>query len=379
MKPQIRLMQGNEACALAAIDAGVRFFAGYPITPATEIAEILAARLPKVGGTFIQMEDEIASMAAVIGASLGGVKSITATSGPGFTLKQENLGYAAMVEVPCVIVNVQRGGPSTGMPTLPAQMDVMQSRWGTHGDHPIVVLCPSTVYETYILTIKAINFSEMLRTPVILLTDAVIGHLRERVVLPVPEEIEIVNRKEMDDNNLEFIPFRADKDGVPSFMNYGKGKRYHITSNNHDEYGFPATNDHDVANKLLRRLQDKIENRRKEIVITEEFMMDDAEVALFAYGSIARSAYSALEIARSQGIKVGLIKALTLWPFPEETVRKYGNSVKTFIVPEMNMGQMVLEVERVLKDHKAKVKPLNRFDGKMITPEQILSLVKEVK
>jgi len=376
---QVKLLQGNEACAMAALDAGVRFFAGYPITPATEIAEILAKELPKLGGIFIQMEDEIASMGAIIGASIGGVKSLTATSGPGFTLMQENLGYAAMVQVPCVIVDVQRGGPSTGMPTLPSQMDVMQARWGTHGDHPIVVLCPSTVYEYYILTIKAINFSEMLRTPVILLADAIVGHLREKVIIPDSSEIELVERKRAALPAKDFLPFKPDDDDVPPFMPYGIGYRYHMTSNNYDEGGYPATNDSQVAVKLLTRLHRKVEKRRGEIVMTEEIMMDDAEIALFAYGCTARSARSAVETARRQGIKLGLIKALTLWPFPREVVEKYGDKVKAIIVAEMNMGQLVGEVERALKDKKAAVRQVNRFDGKMITPDQILDAVKEVK
>ncbi|MDR3564087.1 MAG: 2-oxoacid:acceptor oxidoreductase subunit alpha [Negativicutes bacterium] len=377
-KRKARLMQGNEACAEAAIDAGVRFFAGYPITPATEITETLAARLPQVGGIFLQMEDEIASMAAVIGASIGGVKSLTATSGPGFTLKQENLGYAAMVEIPCVVVDVQRGGPSTGLPTLPAQGDVMQARWGTHGDHPIIVLCPSTVNECYDLTIKAVNFSEMLRTPVIVLSDSVVGHLREKVVLPDPDELTIINRKMATATEAEFLPFKPDEDGVPPFMNYGKGSRYHMTSNNHDEGGFPATNNHQIADSLLRRLHDKVESRRQEIVLTEEIMTEDADIIVFAYGCTARSAYSAVEEARQQGLKVGLIKALTLWPFPADVVRKYGHKAKAFIVPEMNLGQLVGEVERALKDYPAQVKPFNRVDGRMITPEQIIAMIKEV-
>lgn len=375
----VKLLQGNEACAMAALDAGVRFFAGYPITPATEIAEILAKELPKLGGIFIQMEDEIASMGAIIGASIGGMKSLTATSGPGFTLMQENLGYAAMVQVPCVIVDVQRGGPSTGMPTLPSQMDVMQARWGTHGDHPIVVLCPSTVYEYYILTIKAINFSEMLRTPVILLADAIVGHLREKVIIPDSSEIELVERKRAALPAKDFLPFKPDDDDVPPFMPYGIGYRYHMTSNNYDEGGYPATNDSQVAVKLLTRLHRKVEKRRGEIIMMEEIMMDDAEIALFAYGCTARSARSAVETARRQGIKLGLIKALTLWPFPREVVEKYGDKVKVIIVAEMNMGQLVGEVERALKDKKAAVRQVNRFDGKMITPDQILDAVKEVR
>lgn len=376
---QVKLLQGNEACAIAALNAGVRFFAGYPITPATEIAEILAKELPKLGGIFIQMEDEIASMGAIIGASIGGMKSLTATSGPGFTLMQENLGYAAMVQVPCVIVDVQRGGPSTGMPTLPSQMDVMQARWGTHGDHPIVVLCPSTVYEYYILTIKAINFSEMLRTPVILLADAIVGHLREKVIIPDSSEIELVERKRAALPAKDFLPFKPDDDDVPPFMPYGIGYRYHMTSNNYDEGGYPATNDSQVAVKLLTRLHRKVERRRDEIIMTEEIMMEDADIALFAYGCTARSAHSAVETARRQGIKLGLIKALTLWPFPREVVEKYGDKVKAIIVAEMNMGQLVGEVERALKGKKAAVRQVNRFDGKMITPDQILDAVKEVR
>jgi 2-oxoglutarate ferredoxin oxidoreductase subunit alpha len=371
-------MQGNEACAEAALYAGVKFFAGYPITPATEIMEILSKRLPGVGGVFLQMEDEISSMAAVIGASIGGLKSLTATSGPGFTLKQENIGYAAMVEIPCVIVDVQRGGPSTGLPTLPAQMDVMQARWGTHGDHPAVVLCPSTVYEYYTLTVQAFNFAEMLRTPVIILSDAIVGHLREKVVLPEPGELKIVDRKMTTAAPKDFLPFKPDEDGVPPFVSYGKGYRYHMTSNNHDEGGFPATNNHQIADSLLRRLHDKVENRRSEIVLTEEIMTEDADVIIFAYGCTARSANSAVEEARKHGKKVGLIKALTLWPFPSEVLLKYSRQAKHVIVPEMNLGQLAGEVERTLKDCPVKVTRLNRIDGRMITPEQIVSTIREV-
>ncbi len=374
----IRLMQGNEACAEAALVAGCRFFAGYPITPATEIAEILAMRLPQVGGTFIQMEDELASMAAVIGASIGGKKALTATSGPGFTLKQENIGYAAMVEIPCVIVNVQRGGPSTGLPTLPAQGDVMQARWGTHGDHPIIVLCPSTVRETFDLTINAFNFSEKLRTPVILLSDAVVGHLREKVVLPDPDQLGLVERKRPTVGPEEYLPFRADADGVPPFIPVGEGYRYHMTSNFHDEGGFPATNDSENAKIAMERLHNKIERCLDEITLLEETDLDDAEVAVFAYGSTARSAKSAVELARKQGIKAGLLKTMTLWPFPHEAVKKLGDKVKTIIVPEMNTGQLVGEVERAVRRLPVEVIPLTRYDGLMIRPEQIIAKIKEV-
>ena len=371
-------MQGNEACAEAALYAGVKFFAGYPITPATEIMEVLSRKLPGVGGVFMQMEDEISSMAAVIGASIGGLKSLTATSGPGFTLKQENIGYAAMVEIPCVIIDVQRGGPSTGLPTLPAQMDMMQARWGTHGDHPTVALCPSTVYECYTLTVHAINFAEMLRTPVVILSDAIVGHLREKVVLPEPGELKIINRKMTNIGPGDYLPFRPDEDGIPPFANYGNGYRYHMTSNNHDEGGFPATNNHKIADSLLRRLHDKVEKHRSQIVMTEEVMTEDADVIIFAYGCTARSAYSAVEESRKKGKKVGLIKALTIWPFPSETILKYGASAKHIIVPEMNLGQLAGEVERTLKDCPAQVKRLNRIDGLMITPEQIEAVISEV-
>lgn len=374
----VRLMQGNEACAEAALAAGCRFFAGYPITPATEIAEILAARLPQIGGTFIQMEDELASMAAVIGASIGGKKALTATSGPGFTLKQENIGYAAMVEIPCVIVDVQRGGPSTGLPTLPAQGDVMQARWGTHGDHPIIVLCPSTVRETFDLTIKAFNLSEKLRTPVIFISDAVVGHLREKVVLPDPAELGLVDRKRPTVSPEEYLPFKADADDVPAFIPVGEGYRYHMTSNFHDEGGFPATNNHENAKASMERLHRKIERCLDEIIMLEETYTDDAEIAVFAYGSTARSAKNAVRSAREQGIKAGLLKTMTLWPFPQAAVRQLGEKVKAIIVPEMNTGQLVSEVERAVRKLPVDVIPLNRYDGLMIRPEQILAKIKEV-
>lgn len=375
---RVRLMQGNEACAEAAIVAGCRFFAGYPITPATEIAEILAERLPQVGGTFIQMEDELASMAAVIGASIGGVKALTATSGPGFTLKQENIGYAAMVEIPCVIVDVQRGGPSTGLPTLPAQGDVMQARWGTHGDHPIIVLAPSTVRETYDLTITAFNFAEKFRTPVILLSDAVVGHLREKIVLPDPGEIKLKERKAPTVPPAEYIPYRADEDGVPPFVPVGKGYRYHMTSNMHDENGFPATNNHAVARSLMERLHKKIEKHLDEIILTDEIATEDAEVLIFAYGASARSAKAAVKLARAQGLKAGLLKAKTLWPFPAREVKRLAERVKAIIVPEMNTGQLVGEVERAVRRLPVDVLPLNRYDGLMIPPDDILAKIKEV-
>lgn len=377
-RKNIRLMQGNEACAEGAIAAGMRFFAGYPITPATEIAEILAERLPQVGGHFIQLEDEMASMAAIIGASMAGAKAMTATSGPGFTLMQENIGYAVMVEVPCVVVNVQRGGPSTGLPTLPAQGDVMQARWGTHGDHPIIALSPSTVRETFDLTVKAFNLAERFRTPVLLLSDAVVGHLREKVVLPAPDELNLVERKKPGVPPEDYVPFRPEADLVPRMAILGEGYRFNYTSNIHDETGFPATSNHDVAAELVRRLHEKIENYRHEIILTEEFLLEDANVAVFAYGCAARSARQAVKLAREQGIKAGLLKTLTLWPFPATEIRKLGERVKAIVVPEMNLGQLAGEVERATRRQPVEVVAVSQLGGLMVPPEAILDALEEV-
>ncbi|MDD2212459.1 MAG: 2-oxoacid:acceptor oxidoreductase subunit alpha [Clostridia bacterium] len=373
----IKFMQGNEAVAEAAILAGVRFFAGYPITPATEIAEILARKMPLVDGVFLQMEDEIASMAAVIGASMAGVKAMTSTSGPGFTLKQENLGYAAIVEIPCVVVDVQRGGPSTGLPTLPAQGDVMQARWGTHGDHPIVVLSPATVAEAFDLTVQAINLSELLRTPVILLSDAVVGHIREKVEIPSADSLKLIERKITNKSPEQYQPYVAGEDGVPEFAYRGKGYRYHITSNIHDEAGFPATNNHEVADSLLRRLHAKIDYYKDELTFYKEEQCADAEFLIIAYGCVARSAKEAVHDLRKEGIKAGLLQLQTLWPFPAEIVQKYCAGVKKVIVPEMNLGQLINEVK--LNALNKDVIGVNRVDGRMITPQEIAEKVKEVK
>lgn len=371
-----RLMQGNEAVAEGAMAAGVRFFAGYPITPSTEIAEIMAERLPRLGGKFIQMEDEIAGLAAVIGASLAGLKSITATSGPGFSLMQENLGFAAMAEVPCVIVNVQRSGPSTGMPTAPAQGDVMQARWGTHGDHPVIVLSPSSVREAYDLAVRAVNLSEKYRVPVILLLDEVIGHLREKVVLPPRGDIQVIDRQGPGVPPGEFIPYRGDETGVPPMVNFGDGYRYHVTGLAHDEKGAP-TNDKEIAEKLIRRLHSKINNNLSDILIDDERYMEDAEIIVLAYGGTARSARHAVKEARQRGIKAGLYRPLTLWPFPEQKVKQIAERAKAIIVPEMNLGQYRLEVERVVLG-KAPVLGVNRANGELIIPEEILASILEV-
>ncbi|MBP7331657.1 MAG: 2-oxoglutarate oxidoreductase subunit KorA [Firmicutes bacterium ADurb.Bin373] len=376
--PLARLMQGNEAVAEGALAAGARFFAGYPITPSTEIAEILAKKLPAVGGKFIQMEDEISSMAAVIGASLVGLKSLTATSGPGFSLKQENLGFAALAEIPCVVVNVQRYGPSTGIPTATAQGDIMQARWGTHGDHPMIVLCPASVQESFTLTIQAFNLSERFRTPVVLLSEEIIGHSRERVVLPDLSEIKIINRKKPPAGLDRYCPYQADADGVPPMANFGEGYRYHVTGLIHDESGGPTT-DPKKAESLINRLNNKIMDHLDEITMTESLMTEDAEIIIFAYGATARSAKSAVKKAREMGIKAGLFRPLTIWPFPAKEVAALCARANAIIVPELNLGQLIGEVERVA-GLDTRVTGINRVSGEMIRPDEILDAIKtEVK
>lgn len=377
MSPKVKLLQGNEACVEGALAAGLQFFAGYPITPSTEIAELLAARLPLVNGRFVQMEDEIASMAAVVGASLTGAKAMTATSGPGFSLKQENLGFAAFTEVPCVVVNVMRGGPSTGLPTSPAQGDVMQARWGTHGDHPVIAVYPSSVPETYEVTIKAFNLAEKYRTPVILLLDEVIGHMREKIVLPDEPTIPIVDRAKPTCPKSEYLPFDNTQGDVPPLANFGDGYRFHVTGLTHDQRGYPTSAPAKVV-PLVERLQNKIDNNLDDILMWETESMDDAEIGVFAYGSTARSAAHAVRLAREQGIKAGLIRPITIWPFPEKMVNQYAQQLKAIVVAEMNMGQLVLEVERAAQG-QAPIKRVLQASGELITPDTILQAVKEVR
>ena len=364
-------MQGNEAAAEGAIAAGCRFYAGYPITPSTEIAEILSTRLPQVGGVFIQMEDEIASMAAVIGASLGGMKSATATSGPGFSLMQENLGFAVAAEIPCVVIDVQRVGPSTGLPTKAAQGDVMQARWGTHGDHPIIALTPSSVQEAYTLTVRAFNLAERYRTPVIVLMDAIVGQLREKVELPA--QLEVVERPRPAVPPEEYQPFPFDVDAATPLAPFGNGYRYHVTGLLHDERGFP-TESPEVVDRWWRHMQGKIDANLDDILDWDEVNLDDADVAVIAYGGTARAAAHAVKLARTRGIRAGLLRPLTLWPFPERAVRKLAACVERIVVPEMNLGQIRYEVER-LAAGRAIVDGVNRADGLGITPEQILAAI----
>jgi len=370
------LLQGNEAVAEGALRAGCRFFAGYPITPATEISEVLSVRLPKTDGTFIQMEDEIASLGAVIGASLTGVKSMTATSGPGFSLMQENLGLAIIAEIPCVIVNVMRGGPSTGLPTFPAQGDVMQARWGTHGDHPIIVLSASTVRECYDMTIQAFNLSEKFRTPVILLIDEVVGHMREKMVLDDEEKIDIFNRVRPTMPPEWYIPYEDTPSGVSPMANFGEGYRYHVTGLTHDVRGFPTSRPDEIG-PFISRLHRKISSHFSEIQIAEFFKTEDAEITIVAYGCVARSAKRAVIEAREKGLKVGLLKLSTIWPFMRTAVEKALQTSKILIVPEMNMGQISREVKRVNRG-VARVVALNKVDGTIITPMEILNRIQEV-
>jgi 2-oxoglutarate/2-oxoacid ferredoxin oxidoreductase subunit alpha len=368
----VKLMQGNEAVGWGALAAGCMFYAGYPITPSTEVAEMLSRELPKVGGKFIQMEDEIASMAACIGASAGGLKSMTATSGPGFSLMQENIGYAAMTEIPCVIVNVQRLGPSTGAPTAASQGDVMQARWGTHGDHPIIALSPYSVYQSFELTVKAFNFSEKYRTPVIILMDEVIGHMRERIVLPDFDSLERFDREGTDVPPEWYKPYGDSISDVPPMASFGSGYRYHITGLFHDQMGYP-TQRLDEIDPWIERVHRKIDRNLDDILLYEEDRVENVNTIVLAYGATARSARHAVKLARQKRHKVGNVALSTIWPFPEELVARLGQTAKRIIVPEMNLGQLALEVERIAGRHK--VRRVNRANGEMVTPQMILEAI----
>jgi 2-oxoglutarate ferredoxin oxidoreductase subunit alpha len=372
----VKLLQGNEACAEAAIVAGCRFFAGYPISPSSEIAEHLSVMLPRVGGKFIQMEDEIAAMGAILGAAMTGAKVMTATSGPGFSLKQENIGYAVMAEIPCVIVDVMRGGPSTGLPTSPAQSDVMQARWGTHGDHPAVALAPASVREVYDETIRAFNIAERFRTPVTLLIDEIIAHMRERVEIPDKSEITLWERPRPKVPPEQYLPYADNSTGVPPMASFGEGYRYHVTGLYHDPRGLPKDSP-DVVDSVMRRLMRKIEVGAADILRHEEVHLEDASLGIVAYGSSARSTKAAIRLARARGIRVGLLRPLTIWPFPEGPVADLSKQVRHIIVPEMNLGQLILEVERVARG-RCPVHPVNRVTGEPIPPEQILDKIEEL-
>jgi 2-oxoglutarate ferredoxin oxidoreductase subunit alpha len=367
--------QGNEACGEGALYAGCRFFAGYPITPSTEVAEFLSHRLPMLGGAFIQMEDEIAAMAAVIGASLVGKKSLTATSGPGYSLKLENIGFACITEVPCVIVNVMRGGPSTGLPTAPSQADVMQAKWGTHGDHPAIALAPASVQEIFTETVRAFNISERLRTPVTLLTDEIIGHMREKITIPEEGELEIWDRPRPVVPPEDYKPYDTSGGIIPPMADFGTGYRWHVTGLNHDETGFP-TNNPSLVQPEEERLLAKVTENLSLIEKYEYTPGKGAKIGIVAYGSSARSAKSAISRAAEKGIPLDFLRPVTLWPFPEEPAVTMAGRVDVIIVPEMNMGQMIHEVQKCIKG-RARVVGVNRADGEPITPEQIMDKIME--
>jgi 2-oxoglutarate ferredoxin oxidoreductase subunit alpha len=369
----VKLLQGNEACVEAAILAGCRFFGGYPISPSSEIAEQMSLRLPQVGGRFIQMEDEIAAMGAILGAAVTGAKAMTATSGPGYSLKQENIGYAIMTEIPCVIVNVMRGGPSTGLPTSPAQGDVMQARWGTHGDHPAVALAPASVSEVFEETVRAFNIAERFRIPVTLLIDEVIAHMRERVVIPDAGQIARWERPRPTCPPEEYLAYADTPSGVPAMADFGSGYRYHVTGLSHDARGLPKDSP-EVVDALVRRLMRKIELGLPDIQKYESTGLMDATIGILAYGSSARSAKGAIRLARRKGIRVGLFRPVTLWPFPEAEVALLARQVKHLVVPEMNLGQLALEVERVAHG-TCPVHRVNRITGEPIPPAEILAAV----
>jgi 2-oxoglutarate ferredoxin oxidoreductase subunit alpha len=364
----VKLISGNHACALGAIAAGCRFFAGYPITPSSELAERLARHLPEVDGVFVQMEDEIASMAAVIGASMGGVKAMTATSGPGFSLKQENLGYAAGAEIPCVIVNVMRGGPSTGMPTRPSQADLMQARWGSHGDYPIIALTPASVGEIYSETIRAFDLAEQCRSPVVLLYDQVIAQLCETVALNDAGRLSRTERKWASGARAAYKPYDGGGDGIPAMARPGAGYRSHTTGLTHNEDGFPTQNPEAVT-RNLSRLFSKLERHRDLIDSSEELHCADADMVIVAIGISARAAMRAVEMCRAQGLRVGLFRPITLWPFPETALCQAAAQARAVLVPEMNTGQLRLEVERVLGG--TPVEGMHLFTGEAITPTDI--------
>jgi 2-oxoglutarate ferredoxin oxidoreductase subunit alpha len=376
MQPGQYFMHGDHACAEGALAAGCTFFAGYPITPSTEIAERLARRLPEVGGVFIQMEDELGSIAAILGASAAGARSMTATSGPGFSLMMENIGLAAMMELPCVIVNVQRGSPSTGLPTLPGQSDIMQARWGSHGDYGLVALSPWSPQEIFNLTIQSFNIADRYRVPVLLMADEVVGHMVERVVIPDLDQINIWKRKRPNGKKKDtFKPFEiSDPDLVPPMAHAGEGYRIHFTGLTHDERGYPDMTA-ETHQSLVTRLVDKIRVNADEIIQIEESFMDDARVVVIAFGSTARSARRAVKEARNLGIPAGFLRLITVWPFPENRIRELAGEVDSFIVAEMNLGQIVHEVERIV--HQP-VTGVHHAGGAMMSPDPILNAIQEV-
>lgn len=377
MSKKVAFLQGNEAAAHGALYAGCKFFAGYPITPSTEVAEVMSAELPKIGGKFIQMEDEIGAMAALLGGSLAGMKALTSTSGPGLSLKQELIGYGCIAEIPCVIFNVMRGGPSTGMPTGPSQSDVMCARWGTHGDHATIALMPASVQECYDMTAQAFSLAEKYRLPVHVMPDEIIAHMRERIEFREPGEIEVIDRTAPSVPPAEYKPYDTKFGDVPPLAAFGSGYKFHVTGLNKLPDGFPTTKAEYVQAEEERQVR-KVMANVDDIIDVEEYMMDDAEVCVVAYGSTSRSARYAVNEAREKGIKAGLFRLKTFWPFPDKHMKAIAEKVKGFVVPEMNLGMCSLEVERCAQG-KAVILGINRVDGEPINPAQILEKIKEVK
>lgn len=374
MQREAQLIQGNEAIARGAVYAGARFYAGYPITPSSEIAEECSRLMPKVGGVYLQMEDEIASMGAIVGASLAGAKSFTATSGPGFSLMQENLGLAVMGEVPCVVINVQRSGPSTGLATKPAQSDVMQIRWGRHGDQAVIALTPATVRECFTLAVQAFNFAEKFRVPVILAADEIVAHMRENIIFPAPGEVEVIDRKKPSVPPEEYKPFEPEADGIAPLAAYGSDYVYHVTSSMHGLDGY-SNNDPANARWRVAQLHRKLERYRDEIVITKSYDTDDAEVLLIAFGATTRAARAAALEARKNGIRAGVLQLLTMWPFGDKEIAACGQNARKVVVVEMNYsGQVTGEVRRVLGPDKD-ITLVNKYNGQIITPKDILGAI----
>ena len=368
-------MDGDHACCEGALAAGARFAAGYPITPSTEVVERFAQRVPTVGGCFIQMEDELAASIALQGGVWGGAKAFTVTSGPGFSLMMEHIGYAAMTETPCVFVDVQRGGPSTGLPTLPAQADMMQARWGSHGDYEIIALCPNSPQECFDLTIKAFNFSEEYRVPVMFMMDEVVGHMTEKVVIPPADQIEVVPRKHTHKPVEEYLPYQTNGDMVPEMAHAGEGYKFHMTGLTHDERGYPNMTPQ-MQHKLVTRLQKKIRDAEDRISLFEEQGTENADVIVVSYGITSRVAQRAIDMARARGLKVGKLRLITVWPFPEKKIRELARHTKAFVVPELNLGQMVREVERCAGG-KARTLLVPHAGGSVHHPEDILAAIQE--
>ncbi len=366
---------GDVACAEGALAAGCRFFGGYPITPATEVAEHMSARLPNIGGTYIQMEDEIAAMASVLGASWAGAKSMTATSGPGFSLMMENIGLGLCTETPCVVVNVQRAGPSTGLPTQGAQGDMMQAKWGSHGDYEIIALAPSSPQEIFYQTIDAFNLSEIYRLPVLIMTDEIVGHMSEKVIIPKAKDIHVKSRQAPKGRKDKYLPYQPGPNGVPPMPAAGQGYNVHITGLTHDEKGYPVMTV-EAQDEMMTRLMSKIQNNRDDIIKTESYRMDDADIVVISYGVSSRTSFAAVDEARKIGIKAGLLRLITIWPFPEKQILELSKRVKGFVTVEINLGQIHLEVKRCV-GHSVKAHLVGHPGGTIISPDKVVEVLKE--